>query len=74
MELVCLQVAQFFSTGLAQLVGSADDIVLDCYRLAKHYSQPPDVFLNMSLTDIRLHMWRTSQLARIQAREASSGN
>jgi hypothetical protein len=42
--------------------------------LAKHYSQPPDVFLNMSLTDIRLHMWRTSQLERIQAREASSGH
>jgi len=28
----------------------------------------------MPITEVRLHMWRTSQLARIQQREASSGN
>ncbi len=49
------------------LVGSEDDIVLNCYRLAEIYHQNPEVFLTMPLDDVRLHLARTVQLRRRQA-------
>lgn len=42
-----------------------DDVVLDCYRLARWYHQVPDVFLQMPLSKVRLHLYRTIQLAKI---------
>jgi len=42
-----------------------DDVVLDCYRLARWYHQPPDLFLEMPLSKVRLHLVRTIQLAKI---------
>jgi len=39
-----------------------ENLLLDCYRLAKHYSQSPDVFLNMPMSEVRMHMMRTLQL------------
>jgi len=50
-----------------------DDIILDCYRLARWYHQSPEVFLAMPLSDVRLHLHRTIQLAKI-LRQASEDN
>jgi hypothetical protein len=52
------------------LVG--DDAVLDCYRLARFYHQSPSVFLDMGLTEVRLHLMRTIDLAHIINREQSA--
>jgi hypothetical protein len=53
------------------LVGAgADEIVLDCYRLARWYYQAPDVFLNMPLTEVQMHLRRTIELAKIMRRES----
>jgi hypothetical protein len=54
------------------LVGNENDIVLDAYRLARWYSQPPDYFLAMPLSEIRLHLSRTIELAKIMRREAEA--
>lgn len=48
------------------MVGSEDDLILDCYRLAAHYHVSPDVFLSMPLTDMELHRARTAQIIRAQ--------
>ena len=58
------------------MVGSDENLILDCYRLAKFYHTSPDVFLDMPLGDVQLHLWRTIQLMRIMQREqedASNG-
>jgi hypothetical protein len=68
---VCVQIAQFFSSRSNGLVGAgADEIVLDCYRLARWYYQAPDVFLNMPLGEVQMHLRRTIELAKIMRREA----
>jgi len=54
------------------LVGVDDTIILDCYRLAKYYSTSPDVFLNMPIGEVQLHLYRTFQLARMMRREAEA--
>lgn len=46
--------------------GPIDDVILDCYRLAKHYGQDPDIFLKKSLSAIKRHMKWTSKLIEIQ--------
>jgi len=69
---VCLQVARFFSSRSSVLVGADEDIILDCYRLARWYHQAPEYFLNMPLSDVRLHLMRTGQLARIMRAEAEA--
>jgi hypothetical protein len=71
LEFLRLRADAFFSANASSV---ADEIILDCYRLARHYSQPPDLFLNMPLNDVRLHLQRTAQLARLQRREQSDGN
>jgi hypothetical protein len=55
-------------------LGENDDIVLDSYRLARWYHQPPDLFLAMPLSQVRIHMIRTQQLARLMRAEASQGD
>jgi hypothetical protein len=52
------------------LVASDENLVLDCYRLARFYHTSPDLFLNMTLSEVQLHLYRTIQLTRIMQREA----
>jgi hypothetical protein len=56
------------------VVGLDDSIILNCYRLARFYHQPPDVFLSMTVGEVQLHLQRTIQLANIMAKEQSSAN
>lgn len=49
---------KFFHAGLV------DEIVLDCYRLSKHYGLDPDVFLQKPLSVIKRHMHWTAKLER----------
>jgi hypothetical protein len=48
------------------LVGSEEDIILDCYRLAGHYHISPEVFLAMPLDEVMLHLHRTAQYMSMQ--------
>jgi hypothetical protein len=48
------------------LVGDEDDLILDCYRLAREYHVSPEIFLNMPISDVHLHIGRTHQLYRKQ--------
>lgn len=45
--------------------------VLDCYRLARYYHVSPTIFLEMGLTEVRIHMERTIDLAHTISRENS---
>jgi hypothetical protein len=56
------------------LVGNDENIVLDCYRLAKWYSCSPEVFLAMPLGEVQLHLYRTAQLSRMMRREAEESD
>lgn len=64
-----LSVAKFFLAGDGGLVGSGDSLVLDCYRLAKFYGTSPEIFLNMPLSEVDLHLHRTIQLSERMRRE-----
>jgi hypothetical protein len=44
-----------------------EDLILDCYRLAKYYSRNPQEFLDMPLTDIMKHMHWTGKLVEATA-------
>jgi hypothetical protein len=55
------------------MVGRDDSIVLDCYRLARIYHQHPNVFLEMTLAEVQLHLHRTIELANTM-QESSSGD
>jgi hypothetical protein len=52
--------------------GSVDDIILDCYRLAKFYSTDPEVWLAKPLSAIRHHMVWTAKLSDKLAQERRS--
>jgi hypothetical protein len=47
----------------------SDEIILDCYRLAKQYGIDPDVFLHKSLSVIRRHMKWTAKLIESQQQD-----
>ena len=51
------------------VVGADENLILDCYRLSRWYHQNPDVFLAMTVGEVRLHMRRTLQLAEMMRRE-----
>jgi hypothetical protein len=53
-------------------VSSDENLILDCYRLARFYHTSPDAFLSMPLGDVQLHLYRTIQLTRIMQREAEA--
>jgi hypothetical protein len=53
------------------LVGDEADLVLDCYRLARWYHQSPDVFLNMPLDDVRMHLNHTLRLAELMRQKST---
>ena len=58
-----LQVASFFLTRTSVgLVDESENIVLDCYWLARWYHQSPEHFLVMPLSRVALHMRRTQQM------------
>jgi hypothetical protein len=46
-----------------------DEIVLDCYRLAKHYSIDPDTFLNKPISAVQRHMRWTGRLTELQRQQ-----
>jgi hypothetical protein len=52
---------------------SDDDLVLDCYRLARFYHQAPQIFLALPLGEIELHMARTGELVK-SMRSSESGD
>lgn len=39
-----------------------DSLVLDCYRLASYYKLDPRIFLDMPISEVRLHAQRTIEL------------
>lgn len=46
-----------------------DGMILDCYRLASYYHLDPRLFLDMPISEVRLHLSRTAQLERQRKRE-----
>jgi hypothetical protein len=52
------------------MVGADEAMILDCYRLAKYYSVSPEIFLNMPIDEVQLHLYRTIQLTKMMRREA----
>jgi hypothetical protein len=56
------------------MVGDEEDMVLDCYRLARWYHQSPEVFLSMPLDEVRLHLVRTLRLAALMRQTQQSND
>jgi hypothetical protein len=56
-----MAVGGFFSSGLV-----IEDLILDCYRLAKHYGRDPDEMLRKPLSVISRHLMWTSILIERQ--------
>jgi hypothetical protein len=54
------------------LVGSENDIILDCYQLAHFYHISPEVFLNMPLSDVYMHLVRSQEMNRRRQQQTSS--
>ena len=50
---------------------TAEEYILDCYRLARWYHQSPVHFLEMPLSELRLHMVRTIQVQQISEQASS---
>ena len=46
--------------------GPIEDVILDCYRLAKQYGIDPDIFLNKPLSVVQRHMNWTAKLVEMQ--------
>lgn len=44
----------------------SEDIILDCYRLARQYGVDPDIFMNKPLSVINRHMRWTARLIESQ--------
>lgn len=65
----------FFSAGAGYLVSggviddlNADEITLNCYRLADRYHQNPEVFIEMPVSRINEHIRYTIKLIEAQNR------
>lgn len=54
------------------MVTAIDDsgMILDCYRLASYYHLDPRIFLDMPISEVRLHLQRTAELERSRRAEA----
>jgi hypothetical protein len=72
LEFVRVSATPFFLARSSGMVGDEDEIVLDCYRLARWYHVSPDIFLSMTLSDVALHLRRTAQCDRAQ--QAAAGD
>jgi len=66
LEYVRDEAAKFFSARSTGLVGGENELILDAYRLARHFHVSPEVFLAMPFSEIRLHMERAAELDRRQ--------
>lgn len=56
-----MDAGKFFHAGLV-----SDDLILDCYRLAKFYAVDPTIFLRQPLSQIRNHLKWTAKLLETQ--------
>jgi hypothetical protein len=45
--------------------GFSDSIVIAAYRLAKHFGQHPDSFLQKTPTEIRRYLYWTNEMVRL---------
>lgn len=61
-------VTAIFFTRAGHLVEppDADELIINCYRLADRFHQNPDVFLSMPITDIDRHVRYTVKLTKLQ--------
>jgi hypothetical protein len=66
-----VEATQFFSARSTGLVGSENDVILDCYQLARFYHVSPEVFLNMPLSEVLLHLVRSNEMAARQRQQIS---
>lgn len=67
--------AAFFSSGTgSSLVGEGDpdDLILDCYRLARWFHQNPDLYLEMPLSRVQMHLHYAVKLHRVQQRAGAA--
>jgi hypothetical protein len=46
--------------------GDPDELILNCYRLADRFHQNPEVFLEMPLSRIEMHVHYIVKLSRLQ--------
>jgi hypothetical protein len=46
-----------------------EDIILNCYRLAYHYHQNPEIFTEMSASRINDHVRYTNRVIMLRERE-----
>lgn len=53
---------------------TAEEVILNCYRLAKYYNRDPDEFLSKPLSKVRRHMAWTSKLIEQQNSENPDDN
>jgi hypothetical protein len=54
------------------LVGSENDLILDCYQLARFYHLNPEIFLNMPISEVNLHLLRSSEMDRRRQMQSAS--
>jgi hypothetical protein len=66
-----VEATQFFSARSTGLVGSENDVILDCYQLAQFYHVNPEVFLNMPLSEVLLHLVRSNEMAARERQQTS---
>lgn len=58
--------------GATSTIAQLNELVLDCYRLARWYHQPPNVFLDMPMSEVRTHMDRTIEIKRLMESASES--
>ena len=46
--------------------GTLENVILDCYRLAKYYGRDPDEFLNKPISIVQRHLKWTGKLIELQ--------
>jgi hypothetical protein len=46
-------------------------VILDCYQLAWFYRVNPEIFLNMPLSEMRLHFMRTNEMDKRRQQSVS---
>lgn len=56
-----MESCRFFYAGTV-----SEQLILDCYRLAKYYGRDPDDFLHKPLSTIQRHMKWTAKLIEAQ--------
>jgi hypothetical protein len=52
--------------------GDPDELILNCYRLADRFHQNPELFLEMPMSRIEMHVRYTVKLTRLQQQAQQS--